>query len=57
MLQVDSTYSYKQQGITSTYSTEQIDKDTMTEFVQSQVCCQVVLGRYFDGNKQAGQDY
>jgi superfamily II DNA helicase RecQ len=33
VIRVDSTYSYKRQGIMSTYSTEQINEDAMTEFV------------------------
>ena len=56
VIRVDSTHSYKRQGIMSAYSTEQIDEDAMSEFVQSRECRRVVLGRYFDGDEGAGQD-
>jgi superfamily II DNA helicase RecQ len=56
VIRVDSTHSYKRQGIMSAYSTEQVDEDAMSEFVQSRECRRVVLGRYFDGDEGAGQD-
>jgi superfamily II DNA helicase RecQ len=56
VIRVDSTSAYKRQGIMSAYSTEQIDEDAMTQFIQSRECRRVVLGRYFDGNEGAGQD-
>jgi superfamily II DNA helicase RecQ len=56
VIRVDSTHSYKRQGIMSAYSTEQIDEDAMTEFVQSRECRRVVLGQYLDGDEGIGRD-
>jgi len=49
VIRVKSTKPYKRSGIVSEYSTEQIDEEAMTEFVQSKECRRNVLGRYFDG--------
>ena len=39
-----------------TYSTEQIDEDTMTKFIQSRECYRVVLGQYLDGDEGIRRD-
>jgi hypothetical protein len=45
---VVNSYRQKQSSIINKYSVEQIDKDTITEFIQAKIYRKQVLSRYFD---------
>lgn len=52
---VQNTQGRRRPEILSEYSTEQVDEDAMTEFLQSTGCRRQVLAWYFDG-EESGSD-
>jgi superfamily II DNA helicase RecQ len=49
IVRAKTTRPYKRSGIISEYSTEQVDEEAMTAYIQSKGCRRLVLGEYFDG--------
>jgi superfamily II DNA helicase RecQ len=56
VVNVQNTSPYKRSGVMSVYSTEQIDEEAMTEFIQTKGCRRMILGRYFDGEEHGSID-
>lgn len=56
VVRVENTSGRRRSGIMSEYSTEQVDEDAMTEFIQSKGCRRQVLGRRMDGLGDGGID-
>ena len=49
IVRTQSPPSHAGSGLGSTYSTEQLDKKGLTEFVRTTQCRRVVLAKWFDG--------